>query len=132
MLSATTRPWYMATWVNRATPVTSPSAHRPSPARHRPSTAIPPRPVSVPPAASRPSPAVAGWRPAPRITTSVSTWLPSSRVTTGVAPVRPARRRGVLAVDQPAGPLDDGDLRAHPGIELAEFDADRAAADHQQ
>jgi hypothetical protein len=38
---------------------------------------------------------------------------------------------GVLPVDQPAGPLDDGDLRAHPGVELAEFDADRAAADQQ-
>ncbi len=26
MLSAATRPWYMATWVNRETPVTSPTA----------------------------------------------------------------------------------------------------------
>jgi hypothetical protein len=38
---------------------------------------------------------------------------------------------GVFPVDEPAGPLDDDDLRAHPGVELAEFDADRAAADQQ-
>ena len=64
MLSAATRPWYLATWVNKATQVTSPTAHRPSPAWHRSSTAIPPRPVSCTPAASRPDPAVLGVRPA--------------------------------------------------------------------
>src|SRR6266702_1739870 len=86
MLAATTWPWYVVTWVNRATPVTSPTAHTPGPARHRTSTATPPRPVSVTPAVSSPSTAVLGPRPAPRITTSVSTWLPSSSVTTVISP----------------------------------------------
>src|SRR5260370_991253 len=37
--------------------------------------AMPPSPVSCTPVVSGPRPAVAGWRPAPRITTSVSTLL---------------------------------------------------------
>jgi len=37
----------------------------------------------------------------------------------------------VLPVDEPARPLDDGDLRTHPAVELGELDADRAAADQQ-
>lgn len=37
----------------------------------------------------------------------------------------------LLPVDQRLGALDDGDLRAHPSVELAEFDADGADADQQ-
>jgi hypothetical protein len=38
---------------------------------------------------------------------------------------------GILPVQESAGPLDDGDLGAHPGVELAQLDAGRAAADQQ-
>jgi hypothetical protein len=38
---------------------------------------------------------------------------------------------GVLAVHEPGAPLDDGRLGAHPGVELAELDADGTAAHHQ-
>src|SRR3954463_11264918 len=41
MLAATTRPWYLPTWVSRQMPVTSPIAHRRSPARSGASTGIP-------------------------------------------------------------------------------------------
>lgn len=41
MLSATTRAWYLATWGNSATPVTSPTAHTPSATRQSSSTGTP-------------------------------------------------------------------------------------------
>ncbi len=64
MLAATTRPWYLPTWVSGQMPVTSPIAHRRSPARSRASTGMP-RPSASMPTVSRPMPRRAGagrWR----------------------------------------------------------------------
>src|SRR5919108_281776 len=62
MFAATTRPWYLPTWVSGQMPVTSPIAHKRSPARICASTGIP-RPSTSMPTVSRPMSATRGRRP---------------------------------------------------------------------
>src|SRR5215469_18924338 len=151
MLSATTRPWYLATWVNSATPVTSPTAHTPATARQCLST-------GDGTAAIRPDPGSFQAEPGGGGTASgaqdhhiglhvgavvegedgaAADWPGADRGAPGVDGDALSRERlprqiadpGVLPVDQGSAALDDSDLGAHPGVEQAEFGADRAAAD---
>src|SRR5713101_5199075 len=139
MLSATTRPWYLATWVNRATPVTSPTAHRPGPAPvvdgdpaapgQRHSRGIQPEPRS--------SRATAGAEDHHVGLHLAAVIQRHHRHLAGLAgadggdpgadgDTLGGKRAGgqladarVLAIDEPVRPLHDGRLGAHPGVELA-------------
>ena len=153
-MSAMTIPaWYMDMWVNAPLPVMSPSAHTPGAARRWSSTGMARR-LSSMPTAPTPTAARSVRRPVATSSASPVSSPPPSRVTvkpdrecrTPVArwPVRtvdalPAEHPGqqvpglgLLQRQQPVRALDDGDPAAEPREDLAEFDADRAAAEHHQ
>ena len=153
MLAATTSPWYFPTWVSSRTPVTSPTAHRPSPTRNRASTGTPCFSAWTP-TVSRPIPSTRGRRPVATSRWSPCISRPSSSARTkssavAIEPPSPGCRESVRphhrAAPRPAPrprrglpgqhvlrPFDQDHLAAEPAHGLGHLGPDRSAAQDQQ
>ena len=153
MFAATTRPWYLPTWVSCQMPVTSPIAHSRSPARRCASTGTPwgsgldADRLQADPLDAR---APAGGDEQP-VAAQLAAVVELEHVVVAVAPrggrlhaeceldpvaaqhlaERLAERRG-LAREHVRGALDERDLAAEAAHGLRQLDADRAAAEHEQ
>ena len=147
MSAAATRAWYLPTWVNCATPVTSPIAHTSRAGRAQPLVDLDParrgldaelletEPLDVRPAAGRDEQALGLERRAVgqvELDARLDPLDPDAEAHVDALLAEQLRDQlaglGMDAPEQVLAALDDRHPRAHAGEELRELGADRAAA----